>query len=108
MTHPAPEAEILHLTPISSPITPTAMLSDALQRGGVSMEALERLMGMSERYEANNARRAFYKAMAAAKAEIAPIIKSKTVGYEAKQGGGKTSYRHETLKDVMSVVDPAL
>jgi hypothetical protein len=57
--------------------------------------------------QANEARRAFDDAMAQAKAEIPPILKSRTVSFEMKGGGNKT-YQHEDLAGIAKVVDPIL
>lgn len=87
-------------------ITPMAMLSQAVERGA-NMETLEKLMGLQERWEANQARKAFDNALAAAKAEIPVIVKNRRVGYETK-GGGETSYLHEDLGEIARTVDPIL
>lgn len=87
-------------------MTPMVMLSQAVERGA-SMEMLEKLMGLQERWEANQARKAFDAALAAAKAEIPVITKNRQVGYETKSGG-KTSYQHEDLGEIARTVDPIL
>ncbi|CAM5207624.1 ERF superfamily protein OS=Bosea thiooxidans OX=53254 GN=SAMN05660750_03364 PE=4 SV=1 [Bosea thiooxidans] len=90
----------------SNALTPMAMLSQAVERGA-SMEMLEKLMALQERWEANQARKAFDAALAAAKAEIPVITKNRQVGYETKSGG-KTSYQHEDLGEIARTVDPIL
>ena len=87
-------------------MTPMIMLSQAVERGA-SMEMLEKLMGLQERWEANQARKAFDAALAAAKAEIPVIVKNRHVGFETK-GGGETNYRHEDLGEIARTVDPIL
>jgi hypothetical protein len=64
------------VAPVSRPYTTLEMLQDALMRGA-SMELIERLMALNERYEASQARRAFDAAIAAAKAEIQVIKKTR-------------------------------
>jgi hypothetical protein len=94
--------------PMAVEATPMSMLATALDRGA-SMDVLEKLMGLQERWEANEARKAFDAAIADAKAEIPPIIKGRTVSYESKgQNGGRTSYRHEDLAGIAKVIDPIL
>lgn len=88
-------------------LTPLAMIDRALS-SGASVEVLEKLMGLQERYDANMARKAFDNAVAEAKGEIPAIQKNKHVGFESKRTGDTTSYSHETLGMIASVVDPIL
>lgn len=88
-------------------ITPMAMLDRALS-SGAGIETLTKLMDLQERYEANEARKAFDKAMSEAKAEIPVIRKNKAVGFDAKNGGSRTSYRHEDMAEIARTVDPIL
>jgi hypothetical protein len=85
-------------------VTPMQMLQIAIERGAdVSM--LEKLMGLQERWEANEARKAFVAAKAAFVAERPTIIKNKTVSF----GSGKsTAFDHATLDNVCNVVGPVL
>lgn len=84
------------------PMTPMAMLSVAVQQGA-SLDMVAKLMDLQERHEANEARKAFTKAMADFKAEGIDIIKNKTVKVE----GGPT-YRHATLDEIVNTVAPVL
>lgn len=81
------------------------ILADAVTRGS-SIETLEKLMGLQERHEKNQARKAFDNAIAAAKAEIPPIVKNRTVDYAS--AGGRTTYKHEDLAEIARTVDPIL
>jgi hypothetical protein len=56
-------------------VTPMAMLAKAVE-GGADIDVLEKLMGLSERWESNQARKAFDEAVASAKAEIPVIVKN--------------------------------
>ena len=88
------------LTPIrepGTPPTPAEMLSAAVAQGA-SIETLERLIGLSERWEANNARKAFDAAISAAKASIPRIVKDKQ---------GDTN-RYATFANIAAKVDPVL
>lgn len=58
-------------------ITPMEMLSRALDRGA-DLTVLEKLMDLQERYEKNEARKAFDDAVASAKAQIKPVVKNRT------------------------------
>lgn len=88
-------------------ITPMAMLGQAVERGA-SIETLEKLMGLQERYEANQARKAFDAALASAKAEIPVILKNRLVDFPTSGGNARTTYRHEDLGEIARTVDPIL
>jgi hypothetical protein len=85
--------------------TAFALVELAIQKGS-SIEHLERLMAMQERWEANEARKAFVAAMAAFKKNPPEIVKRKLVEFPSK--GGKTAYMHATLGDVCAAVIEAL
>lgn len=89
-----------------SAITPMDMLDRAIS-SGAGIEVLEKLMALQERWEANQARKAFDDAMAAAKAEIPVILKNRTVDFTGKTGI-RTHYRHEDLAEIARTVDPIL
>lgn len=73
---------------------------------GASVESLERLMAMQERWDTNEARKEFNAALAAAKSEIGPIVKDKKVDFTS--GKGRTNYAYEDLESIASIVDPIL
>lgn len=91
----------------SAVITPMDMLNQAVNTGA-NIETLTQLMNLQERWEANQARKAFDEAMAEAKAEIPVINKNRTVGFDSKRGGTSTNYRHEDLAEIARTVDPIL
>jgi hypothetical protein len=72
------------------------------------MDILERLMALRDRWEANEARKAFEAAVADAKAEIRPILKDRLVDYPNRNSNGRTTYRHESLAAIAREVDPIL
>lgn len=75
--------------------TPMEILLQAIS-SGADLERLRTLMDLQERWEANNARKAFVAAMAAFKAEPINIFKSKQVNIP---GGAR--FAHATLADVV-------
>lgn len=95
---------------MNEPTTPTAMTPmDMLNRAvaqGANIEVLEKLMGLQERWEAGQARKAFDEAMAAAKAEIPVIVKNRTVDFTSTKG--RTHYKHEDLAEIARTVTPIL
>jgi hypothetical protein len=96
------------MSPGAQPLTPMQMLSTAITNGA-SIELLEKLMTLQERWQANQARQAFDAAIAAAKAEIKPVRKNRSVGYVAKgEGGGRVDYVHEDMGEIARSVDPIL
>ena len=86
-------------------LTPMDMLNRAVSQGA-SIEVLEKLMTLQERWEANQARKSFDEAMAAAKAEIPVIVKNRTVDFTSPKG--RTHYRHEDLAEIARTVTPIL
>lgn len=81
-------APTLPALPGDSP-TPMHMLQLAIQQGA-DLDKLKQLMDLQERWEANEARKAFVVAMNAFKANAPKIVKTKEVSF----GTGKTSYKH--------------
>lgn len=71
------------------------------------LSKLEKMLEMKERLEAREARRAFDLAMADAKSEIKPIVKSGTVDYTNTKNE-RTFFKHETLDGIASAIDPIL
>lgn len=88
-----------------SVMTPMDMLNKAVAQGA-DINVLEKLMGLQERWEANQARKSFDEAMAAAKAEIPTIAKNREVDFQSSKG--RTNYRHEDLAEIARTVDPIL
>lgn len=86
-------------------LTPMVMLDRAVS-SGASVETLEKLMALQERWEANQARKAFDNAMAAAKAEIPTISKNREVDFTSSKG--RTHYKHEDLSEIARIVTPIL
>jgi hypothetical protein len=84
------------------------MIANAARDPAVDIEKFERLMSLRERVSQAEARRAFYAALADAKGEFGPIIKTRVVDYEHSDGQGRTNYRYEELADIGAVVDPVL
>jgi hypothetical protein len=79
-------------------VTPMQLLSQALA-SGQSAEVLSKFMDLQERWEKNQARKAFDEAVAAAKAAI-PVILTNRVGHNSK--------RYADFAAFARVVDPIL
>jgi hypothetical protein len=78
-----------------------AMLAIALEKGA-SVETMEKLLALQERWQAGEAKKAYVEAMAAFKRNPPSIYKNKGVSY------GNTNYRHATLDNVVDVVGASL
>jgi hypothetical protein len=94
----AAKQDIQVIEPQSNALTPTDMLSQALERGA-SIEIVEKMMGLQERWEANQARKLFDEAVAAAKSEIPPIARNRE---------GHNSKRYVDFSAIARVVDPII
>jgi hypothetical protein len=73
-------------TPISSTMenSPAALMLKAMA-GGMDLDKLERFMVLQEKWEANQARKAYHLAMAAFKANLPPVIKDRVnLQYKSK------------------------
>lgn len=79
-----------------------AMIERAARDPAIDVVKLEQLFALHERREDKEAVKAFNRALSRAKNEIGPIYKRNVVSY----GQGKTSYKHETLDEIMRMVDP--
>jgi hypothetical protein len=86
-------------------LTPMDMIERAISKG-VGVDVIEKLMGLQERWEANQARKAFDAAMAAASAEIPVISKNRTVDFTSPKG--RTRYQHEDFAQITRAIDPIL
>jgi hypothetical protein len=91
MTPPAVEPEP------TQPVTPMALMERALDRG-VDPDQLEKLMNLQDRYDAKQARQAFFSALAAFQSECPVICKT--------ERGDKATYA--PLEHIVKVIKPLL
>jgi hypothetical protein len=85
-------------------VTPMSLLQSAVASG--NLDLAEKLMGLQERWEKNQARKAFDEAMASAKAKIPNITKNREVDFTSAKG--RTNYRYEDLGNIAKTVGPIL
>lgn len=78
-------------------VTPDSLLALAVQQGA-DLEKLEKLMDLKDRYERDQARKAFVQAMAEFKANPPEIFKTKHVKFNS------TEYMHATIGDVTTAI----
>lgn len=75
-----------------------------MRKGGdIDLEKLQQMMQMHERWEENQARKAFVRSMAQFKKNPPDIVKDKKVGYEDSKGNW-VGYSHATLGAVCDAV----
>lgn len=86
-------------------MTPMEMLDRAVSNGA-SVETLSQLMTLQERWEANQARKAFAAAMSGVKSELPRIVKTRKVDFTTQKG--RTNYQYEDLAGIMDQVGPVL
>ncbi len=86
-------------------LTPMGMLQIAVERGA-DIDQLSKLMDLHERWEKNEARKAFVAALNSFKAAPPSVVKNKHVDFPSK--GGRTEYDHATLDQVSEVIGKAL
>lgn len=89
----------------STAVTPMDMLKMAVSQGA-DLDKLEKLMALQERWEANEARKAFYSALSGFKAEGITVGKDSRVTYKTDKG--VTDYVHASLGNICNVIGPAL
>jgi len=93
----APQRE----TNMAVAVTPVDLLRRALD-SGADLDRLERLMDLQQRYEENEARKAYVADMAEFKRNPPEIIKDKQVGYTGKDGF--VGYSHASLGNVTTAI----
>ncbi len=85
--------------------TPAHLLQMAVEKGA-DLAQLEQLMGLHERWEANEARKAFVIAMTAFKKNPPTITRDRHVNFSTSKG--TTDYRHASLDQVSASIGKAL
>lgn len=88
-------------------VNPMQLLSMAVE-ANADIEKLERLMALQERWEANEARKAFDEAMSAFKSEAPKINKNCRVQYTSKKDNSVTDYKHASLDHICHTINPIL
>lgn len=86
-------------------VTPMRLLEVAMSQGA-DLDKMEKLMALQERWEANEARKAYNAAIAKFKAENIKIIKDAAVDFTSQKG--RTSYKHATLAGVIAQITEPL
>lgn len=87
--------------------TPAMIISQAIAQGS-DLSQIEKLMELQERYDKNEAKKAYTVAMTQFKADPPRIMKSKQVGFDSRTGGASTSYKHADLAEAAELINKAL
>jgi len=85
--------------------TPSGMIAMAIT-SGADLDKLEKLLTLQERWDANEAKKAYHVSMTAFKANPPQIKKDKKVGYSTTKG--PVGYSHATLANVVEMIGSAL
>ncbi len=92
--------------------TGPASMMDVIDRAisrGITGDDLRQLMDLQERWQANQAQKAFDQAMADAQGEMPSLTKNRLVNYASqKSPTGYVTYRHEDLAEVIETIKPVL
>ena len=86
--------------------SPLSIMTLAITQGA-DLGQLEKMMALQERWEANEAKKAYVKAMAEFKANPPKINKDRRVSFKMKTGG-KTEYSHASLGNVTEKINSGL
>ena len=100
MTNEIAEVEVIE-SQVSTQVTPMQLLNIAMSKDA-DIDKLTKLMDMQERYEANEAKKAYMLAMSQFKAAAPVIVADKEVSYSG------THYNHASNANVTSKIIPRL
>jgi len=93
------KAELTIIEPTET--SPAAVIQNAISTGA-DLDKLEKLLALQERWESNEARKAYHKSMAQFKANPPRILKDRTVSYK------QTQYTHASLANVVATISAEL
>ena len=105
-------SDVVDITPKNQPaalvvMSPGQLVSQLMQQGGsMDLSAMERLMGLQERWDANEAKKAYHQAMAAFKQNPPTIYKDRHVDFTTQKG--RTAYDHASIGNVVKQIVASL
>lgn len=99
------EGQLIPAEPDKHPITPMQMIAMAVEQNA-DVDKMRQLMDLQERWEKNEAKKAFVEAMTAFKKNPPVILKNKLVSFETAKGN--TSYRHAMAGESAEKIGAAL
>lgn len=86
---------------------PVNLISQAIS-SGASVDALEKLMQLQERWEAKEASKSFKQAMTDFQAKKPKLVKNDVVDATSKTSGVRINFKYNSLGAIQSAVDPVL
>jgi len=89
----------------ADPVTPMTLVQMAIDQNA-DLDRLEKLMGMQERWEANQAKKSYVAAMADFRAKCPTINKTRTVDFATSKG--RTTYTFAGLAETIDQIRPIL
>lgn len=90
---------------VTTGASPAELIQSAVQ-GGADLDKLEKLLSLQQKWEQNEARKAFHVAMSNFKANPPKIDKDKRVGFSTSKGN--VGYSHATLYNVVDKITAEL
>ena len=103
---PTPKMEVVQTLPTMTEISPMSLLQMAIDKNA-PIDSVSKLMDLQERWEKNQAKKAYEEAMTEFKKNPPEIGKDKSVGYKTKEGDF-VGYKHATLDKASKIIGLAL
>lgn len=91
----------------STPSGYGSLIAMAVEKN-LDIEKLKQLMDLEDKWEAKQARKAFFHALSEFQSELPEINKRGRAGFDHKDGGGKTEYSFAKLEDIAKAIRPGL
>jgi len=91
--------------PVTTVLNPLAILNTAIERG-YDADKLGKLMDLAERWQANEAAKAFATALAGFQGEMPAVVKAKTAIIKSSKGDFQYQYAGED--DIMDIASPLM
>lgn len=104
-TKSKPDVQVINHSELQQ-VTPYTLLERAIAND-LDIDKLKQLMDLQERFEANQARKAFTEAFTRFQAIVPTIVKEKKVDYPSKQGGN-VKYSYATLAGIIKQIQVPL
>lgn len=95
-------------TPEERAANPAYILIESALRMGATLDQTRELIALRREVQADEARKLFFAALAAFKAEVGPIFKSKTTKEIGRETSTKFTYTWASLDDIESAIGPIL
>lgn len=87
-------------------LDPQSLIQSAIDKGS-GIEVMERLVALAERVQANQAKQAWYDAVAQFQAECPPVVKN-ALGKIRTTTGSQFEYKYATLDEITRTIGPIL